>query len=318
MKDDAESRESLAPRPATAIASHRVQPGKLEAYAVAQKAITDAARRFPGFVGTEVLSPVPGLQEEWVAIFRLESNRAMQQWLQYPERLRLAKAIEDLLIEPARMLVLASDEQTEPPVAMVFTHKVAPEKVPAYLDWRRRVIAAQTHYPGYLATEFFEPHEKLDEWVDIVRYDSVRDLNDWMESKERVDLLAELDSIVESMHAHRVTGLEGWFSVNRGPGETIVPPPAWKQALAVLFALYPTVMVLSYLNPLMKNLSFAVQMLIGNTLSVSLLTWLVMPQVSRFLSFWLDRHDRSVTREVLGLCTVAAGLTLFVLIFRGL
>ncbi|MFZ1888231.1 MAG: antibiotic biosynthesis monooxygenase [Candidatus Binataceae bacterium] len=318
MKDDAESRESLAPRPATAIASHRVQPGEIEAYAAAQKAITDAARRFSGFVGTEVLSPVPGLQEEWVAIFRLESNRAMQQWLQNPERLRLAKAIEDLLIEPSRMLVLASDEHTEPPVAMVFTHKVAPEKVPAYLDWRRRAIAAQAHYPGYLATEFFEPHEKLDEWVDIVRYDSVRDLNDWMESKERKDLLAELDSIVESMHAHQVTGLEGWFSVNRGPGETMVPPPAWKQALAVLFALYPTVMVLSYLNPLMKNLSFAVQMLIGNTLSVSLLTWLVMPQVSGLLSFWLDRHDHSVTREVLGLCTVLAGLTLFVFIFRGL
>src|SRR5487761_1823971 len=208
MKDDPESREPQAPRPATAIASHRVNPGKIDAYVVAQKAITDAARMFPGFVGTEVLGPVPGLQDEWVAIFRLESNRAMQQWLHYPERLKLAKGIEELLIEPSRMLVLASDDRTEPPVAMVFTHKVAPDKVAAYLNWRRRVIAAQAHYPGYLATEFFEPHEKLDEWVDIVRYDSVRDLNEWMESKERTDLLAELDSIVESMHAHRVTGLE--------------------------------------------------------------------------------------------------------------
>lgn len=315
-KDDPESREPQSPRPATAIASHRVPPDKLDAYLVAQKAITDAARRFPGFVGTEVLAPVPGLQEEWVAIFRLESNHAMQQWLQYPERLRLAKCIEDLLIEPSRMLILASDERTEPPVAMVFTHKVASEKVPAYLDWRRRAIAAQAHFPGYLATEFFEPHEKLDEWVDIVRYDSVRDLSDWMDSKERKDLLEELDRIVESMHAHRVTGLEGWFSVNRGPGETIVPPPAWKQALAVLFALYPTVMVLSYLTPLMQNLSLAVQMFIGNILSVALLTWLVMPLVSQFLGFWLNGHDTNLKREVLGLCTVAAGLISFVLIFR--
>ncbi|MFZ0657617.1 MAG: hypothetical protein WAM05_02820, partial [Candidatus Binataceae bacterium] len=225
MKDDPESREPQAPRPATAIVSHRVRPDKIDAYVMAQKAITDAARRFPGFVGTEVLGPVAGLQPEWIAIFRLESNHAMQQWLQYPERLSLAKGIEDLLIEPSRMLVLASDDRTEPPVAMVFTHKVAREKVPAYLDWRRRAIAAQAHFPGYLATEFFEPHEKLDEWVDIVRYDSVRDLSGWMDSKERQDLVAELATIVESMHSHRVTGLEGWFSVNRGPGETIVPPP---------------------------------------------------------------------------------------------
>lgn len=318
MQDEADSRETLAPRPATAIASHRVRPDKVEAYVVAQKAITDAARRFAGFVGTEVLAPVAGLQPEWIAIFRLESNQAMKNWLENPERLRLARRIEELLSEPSRMLVLASDERTAPPVAMVFTHKVAPDKVPAYLEWRRRTIAAQAHYPGYLATEFFEPHGKFDEWVDIVRYDSIADLSHWMDSKEREDLLSELGPIVESMHAHRVTGLEGWFAVNQGPGESIVPPPAWKQALAVLFALYPTVMVLTWLNPLMRNLSLAVQMLIGNILSVAMLTWLVMPQVSRFLDFWLNRKDRSPTREILGLGTVAAGLALFVLIFRSL
>jgi antibiotic biosynthesis monooxygenase (ABM) superfamily enzyme len=63
-------------QPATAIASHRVLPDKVAEYCEAQAAITEAARKFPGFVGTEVLSPVAGLQEEWVAMFRLESNQA--------------------------------------------------------------------------------------------------------------------------------------------------------------------------------------------------------------------------------------------------
>ncbi|MBI3759209.1 MAG: hypothetical protein HY269_05580, partial [Deltaproteobacteria bacterium] len=74
MDNSTNSREAQVPQPATAIASHRVLPEKVGEYSIAQKAITDAARRFPGFVGTEVLSPVPGLQDEWVAIFRLESN----------------------------------------------------------------------------------------------------------------------------------------------------------------------------------------------------------------------------------------------------
>jgi len=39
------------------------------------------------------------------------------------------------------------------------------------------------------------------------------------------------------MHAHRVTGLEGWFALNRRPGATVSAPPPWKQALSVLFAL---------------------------------------------------------------------------------
>jgi antibiotic biosynthesis monooxygenase (ABM) superfamily enzyme len=314
-----ETDEARVPQPATAIASHLVRADMADEYFAAQTAITEAARKFPGFVGTEVLCPIPGLQAEWVAIFRLESNQAMKRWIESPERARLAARIEGCLSEPSHMLLLASDDDAEPPVAMVFTHRVAKDKVEDYLAWRRTVIEAQTHYPGYLATEFFKPHGAFQsEWVDIVRYDSVEDLTRWMESKERAALLKELEPIVESMHAHRVTGLEGWFALNRGPGTTVSGPPSWKQALAVLFALYPTVMALSFLNPLWHNLAFAKQMLIGNMLSVSLLTYLVMPWVSRFLNFWLAAPARDWKNEALGLTAVAAGLALFVVIFQAI
>jgi antibiotic biosynthesis monooxygenase (ABM) superfamily enzyme len=296
-----------------------VRADKADEYLRAQTAITDAARKFPGFVGTEVLGPISGLQAEWVAIFRLESNAAMKRWLDSSEHVQLAARIEACLSEPAHLLLLASDDSAEPPVAMVFTHRVAKDKVEDYLAWRRKAIAAQAHYPGYLATEFFRPRGTFqNEWVDIVRYSSVNDLNRWMDSEERQSLLKELDPIVESMHAHPVTGLEGWFALNREPGATVSGPPRWKQVLAVLFALYPTVMVLRFLNPLWHNLSLAESMLIGNFLSVSLLTYLVMPRVSRFLGFWLEAPTRDWKNEALGLATVAIGLFLFVLIFQAL
>jgi uncharacterized protein len=314
-----EAGESHVPQPATAIASHLVRPDKAGEYLDAQAAITEAARKFPGFVGTEVLGPIAGLQKEWVAIFRLESNQAMKRWLDSPERARLAAQIETCLSEPSHMLLLASDDDAEPPVAMVFTHRVARDKVDAYLAWRRKVIEAQTHYPGYLATEFFKPHGTFqNEWVDIVRYDNVDDLNRWMASPEREALLKELDPIVESMHAHRVTGLEGWFALNRAPGAMVSVPPSWKQAMAVLFALYPTVMVLNFLTPLWHTLPFADQMLIGNFLSVSLLTYLVMPKVSQFLNFWLIGPVLDWKNEVLGVGAVVAGLVLFVIIFQAI
>jgi uncharacterized protein len=320
MIDDSTVRDDAhVPQPATAIASHLVRADKADEYQRAQTAITNAARKFPGFVGTEVLGPIPGLQAEWVAIFRLESNEAMKRWLDSPEHVQLAARIEGCLSEPPHLLLLASDDKAEPPVAMVFTHRVAKDKVEAYLAWRRKVIAAQAHYPGYLATEFFRPHGTFqNEWVDIVRYSSVDDLNRWMESEERQALLKELDPIVESMHAHPLTGLEGWFALNREPGATVSGPPRWKQVLAVLFALYPTVMVLRFLNPLWRNLSVAESMLIGNLLSVGLLTYVVMPRVSQFLSFWLEAPTRDWKNETLGLSTVAIGLFLFVLIFQAL
>lgn len=315
----AQSPQSQTLRPATAIASHRVLANRVREYRAAQAAITDAARNFPGFVGTEVLNPIAGLQDEWIAIFRLESNQAMKCWLASSERISLTQRIEQYLSEPSHLLVIASDDRTEPPVAMVFTHRVAGKRVPDYLAWRRRAIAAQAHIPGYLATEFFEPRAKgQEEWVDIVRYDSVEHLDAWMESNERAALLEELDQIVESMHSHRVTGLEGWFAVNRESGPPLIPPPPWKQALSVLLALYPTVMLLGLVtNPLIKGLSLPIRMMIGNALSVALLTWLIMPCVTRWLGFWLDIRpaDQSSVRwrrEALGLLTVAALLALSV------
>src|SRR5580698_535098 len=126
MNDDSTpSIEPHVPQPATAIASHLVRLDRTEEYLAAQTAITEGARKFPGFVGTEVLSPVPGLQKEWVAIFRLESNEAMKQWLESAERKRLAARIETCLSEPSHLLLLASEDNAEPPVAMVFTHNVA-------------------------------------------------------------------------------------------------------------------------------------------------------------------------------------------------
>jgi uncharacterized protein len=244
-----DSAEHDIPLPATAIASHRVRPDKIEEYRSAQTAISHAARNFPGFIGTEVLSPVPGLQEEWIVIFRLESNQALKRWLENPEHTKLAKRIEDCLTEPAHLLVLASDEGTEPPAAMVFASRVCEDRVPDYLAWRRKVIAAEAHIPGYLATECFEPRAKgQKEWVDIVRYDSAEHLEAWMQSKERAELLEELDPLIESLHSHQVTGLEGWFAINRQSAEQFVAPPPWKQGASVLLALYPTVMILSLLT----------------------------------------------------------------------
>src|SRR5712692_22170 len=119
MNDSIESGEAHVPQPATAIASHLVRPDRADEYIAAQTAITDAARKFPGFVGTEVLSPIPGMQAEWVAIFRLESNDAMKRWLDSPERAGLAARIEACLSEPSHLLLLASDDNAEPPAAMV-------------------------------------------------------------------------------------------------------------------------------------------------------------------------------------------------------
>jgi hypothetical protein len=88
--------------------------------------------------------------------------------------------------------------------------------------------------------------------------------------------------------------------------------------MSVLFALYPTVMVLNFLTPLWRRLPFPEQMLIGNILSCALLTYLIMPWVSQFLNFWLAGSVRDWKSEALGFGAVIGGLALFVFIFQAI
>src|SRR5260370_40761671 len=105
MNDDStESRVANAPQPATAIASHLVRADKADEYFEAQTAITDAARKFPGFVGTEVLGPIPGLEEERVAIFRLESNQAIKRGMDSPRRAQDAARFQPCTAPPSQLL----------------------------------------------------------------------------------------------------------------------------------------------------------------------------------------------------------------------
>ena len=92
------------------------------------------------------------------------------------------------------MLVLASDDDTEPPVAIwCLLIELQRTGLTTISVGGAGVIAAQAQFPGYLAPDFFKPHGKQDEWIDIVRYKSAAGLAAWMESKERRALLKELE-----------------------------------------------------------------------------------------------------------------------------
>ena len=89
--------------------------------------------------------------------------------------------------------------------------------------------------------------------------------------------------LVEGEPMYRdLTGLEAWFRNTRAL------PPRWKMALATLIGVYPTSLFLNmtigelvHAWPLYaRSLAFAVAM-------VALLTWVVMPLVTRALHGWL-------------------------------
>ncbi|HZT22555.1 MAG TPA: antibiotic biosynthesis monooxygenase [Verrucomicrobiae bacterium] len=80
-----------------------------------------------------------------------------------------------------------------------------------------------------------------------------------------------------------LTGLEAWF---RNPHN---PPPRWKMAIATYAGVLPVVMGLSLtIGPTVRPLNFVLNNAIFNACVVALLTWLVMPLITRALRGWLQ------------------------------
>lgn len=81
-------------------------------------------------------------------------------------------------------------------------------------------------------------------------------------------------------------GLEAWF---RAPGN---PPPRWKMAVATLLGVYPTSLLLSLtVGEAIHAWPVVAKSLVIGAAMVALLTWVVMPFVTRILHRWL--HSRS-------------------------
>lgn len=75
------------PSPASAVISTRVKPGQEAAYRQWEQRI--AAAQAPGFQGYRLEPPIPGVQEDWLAIVKFDGNESLQSWLDSTERARL-------------------------------------------------------------------------------------------------------------------------------------------------------------------------------------------------------------------------------------
>jgi len=79
-------------------------------------------------------------------------------------------------------------------------------------------------------------------------------------------------------------GLEAFFRTNGAS-----PPLRWKMAIATYLGVLPVVMVLALtLGRLIGSWNFILNNIVFNAFVVALLTWVVMPLITRALHGWLQ------------------------------
>jgi hypothetical protein len=95
--------------------------------------------------------------------------------------------------------------------------------------------------------------------------------------EERARTLTEGEPVYRQLH-----GLEAWFRSPHGP------PPRWKMSIATFLGVFPTAMILNLtLGRSIQPWPFLLGSAVFNASMVALLTWIVMPLVTRALRGWL-------------------------------
>ena len=183
------------------------------------------------------------------------------------------------------------------PVTVIVSRQVKPGREAEYEAWLRGVTGAAHQFPGYLGADVVRPGPTGPrEYTTIFRFSSLATLEQWETSavrREWMDKVAEL--VTAEATVRRLEGLEFWFS---GPGgRTAVQPSPHKMVLVLIVIVF---CMLSTLVPLMRTLLSGVpgplRTLLVVTIQVVLMTYVVMPWVTRALAFWL--YPKGATARV--------------------
>jgi len=124
-----------------------------------------------------------------------------------------------------------------------------------------------------------------DEYIVLLRFTSHDALAQWESTPVVRNLLHRAEGLMEAGEPPlRRTGLETWFTLPGLPAP-VAAPPRWKMALVTWLALMPQVIALSFVVPPSWPLLAGVA--VSTAIPVAMLTWVVMPRLTRLLYGWL-------------------------------
>lgn len=171
------------------------------------------------------------------------------------------------------------------PIHVAITRKVLPGKETEFKNALRQFLGESFLHGGVHGAVMISSLPGADEReIGILRtFKDENEKNAFYNSKQFRDWEAYASALTEEPVYRQLNGLEAWF-------RSATPPPRWKMAVATLCGVFPTSIFLFYtVTPLIRSFPVALRLLVIAALMVVILTWIVMPAVTKIMRPWLKK-----------------------------
>lgn len=181
--------------------------------------------------------------------------------------------------------------QPAPPqaVTVIIRRRVRADKLGDYEDWLHRFQAEAHHLlSGYLGVTTQRPSGSASrEYVSILRFATLEDLQQFEASELRSRYLAEVVPYVEADAIwEKLSGLEFWFSA---PAGTVMPQPSrFRMAIVMIAVVFGLVLSIGTLvGMVLVDMPQPLRLLVTIVIEVFFMTYWLMPRLTRWLAPWI-------------------------------
>jgi uncharacterized protein len=151
-------------------------------------------------------------------------------------------------------------------------------------------IDAALEFPGHLGVTILKPQRgDNNDYQIIVKFASQADYQRWCHSNEAAYWFKILNRLEEKPpNLEIMTGLETWFAVNSSVSRPMIPPPRYKMAIITWIAIFVFIVIINLLfGSFLASLPMLLRSFVLTVGLVALMTYVVMPRMTRLFSGWV-------------------------------
>jgi antibiotic biosynthesis monooxygenase (ABM) superfamily enzyme len=186
------------------------------------------------------------------------------------------------------------------PVTVIVKRIAKKDKIKEFEEWLSGISKEVSRQEGSMGIDIIKPTPNISnkskpEYVIIFRFNTYENLDKWEKSPIRHEWLQKGRKLAESDYdVQKMTGLEFWFTPyfndESSPMIPLQPPPRYKMVIVtipvisiLLLTLVPQIHFLTE----MLSIPFPIRLVIALTITVLLMTYVIMPLLTKLLKPWL-------------------------------